>query len=65
MSNQKVVWQEGMLLRPQHFQQNDRYYDHQLKMRSCRTNRFGWGFFKLDIDTQFLGMGKLLSLIHI
>ncbi|MBL4835716.1 MAG: type VI secretion system baseplate subunit TssK [Pseudomonas sp.] len=60
MSNQKVVWQEGMLLRPQHFQQNDRYYDHQLKMRSCRTNRFGWGFFQLEIDTQFLGMGKLV-----
>lgn len=60
MSNQKVVWQEGMLLRPQHFQQNDRYYDHQLKMRSCRTHRFGWGFFELNIDTQFLAMGKLV-----
>ena len=30
----KVVWQEGMLLRPQHFQQNDRYFEHQLKSRS-------------------------------
>ncbi len=60
MSNQKVVWQEGMLLRPQHFQQNDRYHDHQLKMRTCRMNPFGWGFFHLEIDTQFLGMGKLV-----
>jgi len=27
MRSQKVIWQEGMLLRPQHFQQNDRYHD--------------------------------------
>ena len=38
MSLHKVVWQEGMLLRPQHFQQNDRYYDHQLK---ARTQKLG------------------------
>ena len=26
----KVVWQEGMLLRPQHLQHNDRHYQQQL-----------------------------------
>ncbi|MEO6677274.1 MAG: hypothetical protein ABIO21_07855, partial [Pseudomonas sp.] len=26
MNSHKVIWQEGMLLRPQHFQHNDRYY---------------------------------------
>ena len=31
MNTHKVIWQEGMLLRPQHFQHNDRYYDHQMK----------------------------------
>ena len=34
MSMNKVIWQEGMLLRPQHFQQSDRYYDAQLKLRT-------------------------------
>lgn len=56
----KVVWQEGMLLRPQHFQQNDRYYDYQLKTRTQRLEVYGWGFFELEIDRQFLNMGKLV-----
>lgn len=34
MNTHKVIWQEGMLLRPQHFQHNDRYYDHQMKTRT-------------------------------
>jgi type VI secretion system protein ImpJ len=60
MMSQKVVWQEGMLLRPQHFQQNDRYLDHQLTSRTRRMSHYAWGFFNLEIDTQFLNMGKLV-----
>ncbi|WP_028239103.1 type VI secretion system baseplate subunit TssK [Stutzerimonas azotifigens] len=60
MSQNKVVWQEGMLLRPQHFQQNDRYYDHQLKARTQQLGQYAWGFFTLEIDRQFLNMGKLV-----
>ncbi|WP_278447621.1 type VI secretion system baseplate subunit TssK [Stutzerimonas kunmingensis] len=60
MSLHKVVWQEGMLLRPQHFQQNDRYYDHQLKARTQKLGSYAWGFFNLEIDRQFLNMGKLV-----
>ena len=56
----KVVWQEGMLLRPQHFQQNDRYFEHQLKSRSRLQDIYPWGFFSLEVDRQFLGMGKLV-----
>jgi len=60
MSLHKVVWQEGMLLRPQHFQQSDRYYDHQLKARTQKLGNYAWGFFNLEIDRQFLNMGKLV-----
>ncbi|HDZ58013.1 MAG TPA: type VI secretion system baseplate subunit TssK [Pseudomonas xinjiangensis] len=60
MTTQKVVWQEGMLLRPQHFQQSDRYYDNQLKARTQRLDIYPWGFFNLEIDRQFLNMGKLV-----
>ncbi|KTC15774.1 type VI secretion protein [Pseudomonas marginalis ICMP 9505] len=55
----KVIWQEGMLLRPQHLQHSDRYYDQQLN----RTRLLGsdaWGFLALDIDVQYLNMGKLV-----
>ncbi|MBD8577091.1 type VI secretion system baseplate subunit TssK [Pseudomonas syringae] len=60
MNAHKVIWQEGMLLRPQHLQHNDRYYDHQLKTRTLMLGGHQWGFFSLEIDVQFLAMGKLV-----
>jgi type VI secretion system protein ImpJ len=60
MSAHKVVWQEGMLLRPQHFQHHDRYYDHQLRLRTRLSRPFCWGFTELEIDPQFLGSGQIV-----
>jgi type VI secretion system protein ImpJ len=60
MNSHKVIWQEGMLLRPQHFQHNDRYYDHQMKTRTQLLGGYTWGFRHLEIDEQFLNMGKLV-----
>ena len=60
MSSHKVIWQEGMLLRPQHFQHNDRYYDHEMKTRTQLSGGYTWGFLDLDIDVQFLNMGKVV-----
>ncbi|MFV1941034.1 type VI secretion system baseplate subunit TssK [Pseudomonas luteola] len=60
MTAHKVIWQEGMLLRPQHFQQSDRYHDDQLKARTRQLGSYAWGFFNLVIDRQFLSMGKLV-----
>ncbi|MCE0462638.1 type VI secretion system baseplate subunit TssK [Pseudomonas uvaldensis] len=60
MSHDKVIWQEGMLLRPQHLQHNDRYIDHQLKFRTRFLACYAWGFLALDIDAQFLNMGQVV-----
>lgn len=60
MSTQKVVWQEGMLLRPQHFQHNDRYYSQQLAIRTQLLSSNTWGFISLQIDPQYLNMGKIV-----
>ncbi|MFS2159544.1 type VI secretion system baseplate subunit TssK [Pseudomonas sp. Pseusp122] len=60
MTTHKVIWQEGMLLRPQHFQHNDRYYDHQLKIRTALLGGYVWGFLKLEIDVQNLNTGKVV-----
>jgi len=60
MQQLKVIWQEGMLLRPQHFQQNDRYHAQQLQTRTRRLGEPAWGFFELTLDRQFLAMGKLV-----
>ena len=60
MTTHKVLWLEGMLLRPQHFQHNDRYYDQQMKTRTRLLGRYTWGFLSLEVDEQFLSMGKLV-----
>ncbi|MGY2374111.1 type VI secretion system baseplate subunit TssK [Pseudomonas sp. SDO524_S393] len=59
MQLHKVIWQEGMLLRPQHLQHNDRYYHQQLN----RTRLLGsdtWGFLDLEFDLQYLDLGKIV-----
>ena len=60
MSTDKTVWKEGMLLRPQHFQQNDRYYEHQLNMRTCLSSPYSSGFFNLEMDTSYLKLTKVV-----
>ncbi|MDZ5431449.1 type VI secretion system baseplate subunit TssK [Pseudomonas fluorescens] len=60
MHTHKVMWQEGMLLRPQHLQHSDRYHDHQLKARTQLAGSYIWGLLNLEIDPQFLKMGKVV-----
>ena len=56
----KVIWSEGMFLRPQHFQQHDRYLADQNNKTLQFFNSYGWGIKTLSIDEQHLGLGKLL-----
>ncbi|MGR6617076.1 type VI secretion system baseplate subunit TssK [Pseudomonas rhodesiae] len=59
MQAYKVIWQEGMLLRPQHLQHNDRYYQQQLNQTRLLGSD-GWGFLTLHVDTQHLNLGKVV-----
>ena len=58
----KVVWAEGMLLTPQHFQQWDQYYDQLLIERLRLLSPFGWGVTHLEIDHDGLANGRLAVL---
>lgn len=49
--NSKVLWSEGLFLRPQHLQQNDRYFEHMLAARTQWASPYPWGFAELEIDT--------------
>jgi type VI secretion system protein ImpJ len=46
----KVVWGEGLFLRPHHLQQNDRYLEHLLETRTRHVTPYPWGFSYLEID---------------
>lgn len=62
--NAKVLWSEGMFLRPQHFQQQDRYLEQVVQHRCDALQTYGWGLTALQIDTALLGLGKL-ALNHV
>jgi type VI secretion system protein ImpJ len=55
----RVVWSEGMMLQPQHFQQQSRYHESQLRnsINFCRPHY--WGVSALEIDKSHLKNGKL------
>lgn len=55
----KVVWQEGTFVQPQHFQQQQRYNDYVLTHRLNAQVEFAWGFTELSINTELLAQGKI------
>ena len=48
----KVVWNEGMLLTPQHFQQWDNYYEELLSSRVSSLAPYEWGVLDLQINRE-------------
>ncbi len=57
-SNNRVVWSEGLFLRPQHFQQQDRFVERLVETRCQGLIPHGWGLLDVEIERDFLGIGK-------
>ena len=55
----KVVWSEGMFLRPQHFQQFDRYVQSYVDSRAQPGQSDDWGFAELELDEEALALGRI------
>src|SRR5687767_15597698 len=55
----KVVWSEGLFLQPQHFQQQDRYFERYVEGRCYALAPHSWGFSTLDLDRDLLAIGKV------
>jgi len=55
----KPIWTEGMFLRPQHFQQFERFVGAQLDARVRPLAGHGWGLSALQIDEGQLRTGRL------
>lgn len=56
----KVAWSEGLFLRPQLFQQQERYFEHLAHKRAAVLSPFFWGFSHYGIDSESLSLGKLV-----
>ncbi len=55
----KVVWSEGMFLRPQHFQQLERYVEAYVQQRCLASHAAFWGFQSVEVDYAALALGKV------
>ena len=60
MDTRKVVWAEGMFLRPQHFQQQERYLEFYSHARAMASESYYWGFRELQVDEEALALGKIV-----
>ncbi len=57
--NNKVIWSEGLFLRPQHMQQQERYLERFVEIRAGGMRPHAWGFQELELETDLLAIGKL------
>jgi type VI secretion system protein ImpJ len=55
----KVVWSEGLFLRPQHLQQADRYMEKLVRTRTASLRGYGWGVTELRLNRELLSLGKI------
>src|SRR4029453_564451 len=54
----RVIWSEGLFLQPQHFQQQDRHFEHYVETRCRALIPHSWGFAELELERDFLSVGK-------
>src|ERR1700742_1817990 len=57
-SNNRIVWSEGLFLRPQHFQQQERHLERYIEGRSRELRAHSWGFTEIEIERDLLAIGK-------
>jgi len=55
--NNRVIWSEGLFLKPQHLQQNTRYFENLIDSRVTSLGVYAWGLKNLTIDEALLTAG--------
>jgi type VI secretion system protein ImpJ len=55
----KILWGEGLFLRPQHFQQQDRYHEQRLQQSVQALHPYAWGVSQIQLDRDALANHSL------
>ena len=58
-AHNRVVWSEGLFLQPQHFQQQDRYFERYVESRCRALVPYSWGLAEVEFERDFLKIGKI------
>src|SRR6267378_6100849 len=57
-AHNRVIWSEGLFLQPQHFQQQERYFERYVEARCHSLVPHGWGFTEIEFERDLLSIGK-------
>ncbi|MGE0787602.1 MAG: type VI secretion system baseplate subunit TssK [Sandaracinaceae bacterium] len=55
----RVVWSEGLLMSPQHLQQQDLYHENLVAARLDALEPINWGVLKVELDRRVLESGQV------
>lgn len=55
----KILWSEGLFLKPQHFQQQTRFMERLLETRCTALRSHSWGCIELEFERDLLAIGKV------
>ncbi|QNF25522.1 type VI secretion system baseplate subunit TssK [Aeromonas hydrophila] len=58
-SRNRVIWREGLFIKPQHFQQQQRHSDYALHARLSALSDYFYGMQSLAINEDYLGFGRI------
>ncbi|RIV82871.1 type VI secretion system baseplate subunit TssK [Aurantiacibacter zhengii] len=59
MAGNRVAWREGMFLRPQHFQAQDRFVEGFVAARHDQALPYSWGFSQISLDLGLAELGQV------
>ncbi|HTK29263.1 MAG TPA: type VI secretion system baseplate subunit TssK [Vicinamibacterales bacterium] len=57
-AHSRVIWSEGLFLQPQHFQQQERFFERYIEARCQPIVPNSWGFTEIEFEPDFLSIGK-------
>ncbi|WP_025821241.1 type VI secretion system baseplate subunit TssK [Shewanella marina] len=55
----RVVWNEGLFIKPQHFQQQQRNSEYQLDERIASVSRYLYGITEMSLNPEYLSFGRI------
>lgn len=58
-SRNRVVWNEGLFIKPQHFQQQQRYFEYFVDERVRSISRSLYGVSELSLNPEYLSFGSI------
>lgn len=58
-SRNRVIWNEGLFIKPQHFQQQQRYFEYIVETKSSQSTGYLYGVTQLSLNPEYLSFGRI------